>query len=82
MTFATIRQLLDLFMSSDWTSYLADYGRDSVKYIRVKPSVAANLLEKVMEGERRIVNSRGATQATKDRRKLLETVIKQLRNLP
>lgn len=57
MTFAHLRQLLDLVMTPDWTTYLAE--RDSTtltssdggsgtrsKYGRVKASDAAVLLEK------------------------------------
>ena len=47
ITFADLRQLLDLFTSSDWSSYLADFGRDGRnKYIRVQPQTAVALLEK------------------------------------
>lgn len=46
MTFAQLRQLLDLVMASDWSAYLADYGRPASRYVRVKPNVAIGLLEK------------------------------------
>lgn len=39
-------QLLDLFMVWDWSTYLADYGQATSKYLRVNPSTALTLLEK------------------------------------
>lgn len=39
-------QLLDLFMVWDWSTYLADYGQPSSKYLRVNPATALALLEK------------------------------------
>ena len=46
MAFADVRQLLDLFLNSDWASYLAEYGQAKSKYVRVQPHVAISLLEK------------------------------------
>ncbi|XP_062988939.1 exocyst complex component 6 isoform X2 [Elgaria multicarinata webbii] len=46
LAFIDLRQLLDLFMVWDWSTYLADYGQPSSKYLRVNPSTALALLEK------------------------------------
>ena len=46
MSFIELRQLLDLFLSWDWSSYLADYGSENSKYLRVNPGTALTLLEK------------------------------------
>lgn len=46
MTFASLRQLLDLVMKADWSTYLADYGKEASKYSRVKASTAIVILEK------------------------------------
>ena len=46
MTFASLRQLLDLVMKADWPTYLADYGRETSKYARVPASSAIIILEK------------------------------------
>ncbi|VDM44459.1 unnamed protein product [Toxocara canis] len=46
MTFASLRQLLDLVMKADWPTYLADYGKEESKYSRVKASSAITVLEK------------------------------------
>ena len=46
LSFVELRQLLDLFLSWDWSSYLADYGSGNSKYLRVNPGTALTLLEK------------------------------------
>ncbi|RXM36267.1 Exocyst complex component 6 [Acipenser ruthenus] len=45
LAFIDLRQLLDLFMVWDWSTYLADYGQPTSKYLRVNPSTALALLE-------------------------------------
>ncbi|ETN73912.1 putative exocyst complex subunit Sec15 [Necator americanus] len=79
MTFAHLRQLLELVMSNDWTSYLAEYGQENGTYVRVSPSTATQLLEKMIEYEKK---SSGFFAINKgDRKKLLDTIIRQLRAL-
>ncbi|XP_076325912.1 exocyst complex component 6-like isoform X9 [Tachypleus tridentatus] len=46
MCFADFRQLLDLFMTWDWSTYFYDYGQENSKYLKVNPQVAVVLLEK------------------------------------
>uniref|UniRef100_A0A3Q2CNG6 Exocyst complex component n=1 Tax=Cyprinodon variegatus TaxID=28743 RepID=A0A3Q2CNG6_CYPVA len=46
LAFIDLRQLLDLFMVWDWSTYLADYGQPNSKYLRVNPATALALLEK------------------------------------
>jgi hypothetical protein len=46
MTFAHLRQLLDLVMNSDWSVYLAETGQKDSRYVRVRTTDAATLLEK------------------------------------
>ncbi|XP_023239955.1 exocyst complex component 6B-like isoform X3 [Centruroides sculpturatus] len=46
MCFVELRQLLDLFMTWDWSTYFHDYGQESSKYLRVNPQTAIILLEK------------------------------------
>ena len=46
LAFLELRQLLDLVIAWDWSTYLADFGQPSSKYLRVNPSSAINLLEK------------------------------------
>lgn len=83
LVFAELRQLLDLFLEQDWSGFLADHGQERSKYGRVTPGTAAALMEKVLEMERKGSGPGGLFAKTKDkdRRKLLETVLKQLRAL-
>ncbi|XP_015590281.1 exocyst complex component 6B isoform X1 [Cephus cinctus] len=78
--FAQLRQLLDLFMSWDWPTYFHDYGQDSSKYNLVTPNMAVLLLEKLRESDKKTVFS-VLKKSERDKKKLLETVLKQLRQL-
>ncbi|KAK5616103.1 Exocyst complex component 6B [Crenichthys baileyi] len=73
--------LLDLFTQWDWSTYLADYGRPTCKYLRVNPHTALTLLEKMKETSKKNVVLAQFKKADRDRQKLIDTVIKQLRNL-
>ena len=55
MCFSDLRQLLDLFVSWDWSTYLADYGQETSKYLRVQPQNALIILDKVKESEKKNV---------------------------
>ena len=46
MAFCDLRQLLDLFINWDWSVYLADYGKQQARYLRVQRHTAISLLEK------------------------------------
>ncbi|XP_018314391.1 exocyst complex component 6 isoform X2 [Mycetomoellerius zeteki] len=78
--FSQLRQLLDLFMSWDWPTYFHDYGHDSSKYDLVTPNMAVLLLEKLKESDKKTVFS-VLKKSERDKKKLLETVLKQLRQL-
>lgn len=78
--FSQLRQLLDLFMSWDWPTYFHDYGHDSSKYNLVTPNMAVLLLEKLKESDKRTVFA-VLKKSERDKKKLLETVLKQLRQL-
>ncbi|XP_043581343.1 exocyst complex component 6B isoform X2 [Bombus pyrosoma] len=78
--FAQLRQLLDLFMSWDWPTYFHDYGHESSKYHLVSPNMAVLLLEKLKESDKKTVFS-VLKKSERDKKKLLETVLKQLRQL-
>uniref|UniRef100_A0A6M2DPL4 Exocyst complex component n=1 Tax=Xenopsylla cheopis TaxID=163159 RepID=A0A6M2DPL4_XENCH len=80
--FADIRQLLDLLLSWDWPAYFHDYGKDSPqrRYERVKPLDALCVLDKVREADKRTMFS-VLKKSERDKRKLLETVLRQLRQL-
>ncbi|KAG9345801.1 hypothetical protein JZ751_008946 [Albula glossodonta] len=46
LSLSCLCMLLDLFTQWDWSTYLADYGRPTCKYLRVNPHTALALLEK------------------------------------
>ena len=46
MAFCDLRQLLDLFINWDWSVYLADFGKQQARYLRVQRHTAISLLEK------------------------------------
>ncbi|XP_021123887.1 exocyst complex component 6 isoform X8 [Anas platyrhynchos] len=85
LAFIDLRQLLDLFMVWDWSTYLADYGQATSKYLRVNPSTALTLLEKVHRGMRDSSKKNNIfaqfRKNDRDKQKLIETVVKQLRSL-
>ncbi|XP_073209982.1 exocyst complex component 6 isoform X10 [Lepidochelys kempii] len=85
LAFIDLRQLLDLFMVWDWSTYLADYGQPTSKYLRVNPSTALTLLEKVHRGMKDTSKKNNIfaqfRKNDRDKQKLIETVVKQLRSL-
>lgn len=81
LAFSDLRQLLDLFTQWDWSTYLADYGKPSCKYLRVNPHTALALLEKMRETGKKNMILAQLRKTDRDRQKLIDTVIKQLRNL-
>ncbi|XP_078499529.1 exocyst complex component 6 isoform X1 [Lissotriton helveticus] len=81
LAFIDLRQLLDLFMVWDWSTYLADYGQPSSKYLRVNPSTALTLLEKIKDTNKKNNIFSQFRKNDRDKQKLIETVVKQLRSL-
>ena len=82
MCFSDLRQLLDLFVSEDWSTYLADQGQSKSKYLRVPPQTALTLLEKLKESENRnVFQSITMNKKGKDKKRLIDTVYKQLKTL-
>ncbi|XP_026683754.1 exocyst complex component 6 [Diaphorina citri] len=78
--FAHLRQVLDLLMAWDWPTYFHDYGQEDTKYQYVNPNTAIILLEKLREADKKSVFS-ALKKSERDKKKLLETVLKQLRQL-
>lgn len=78
--FAPLRQLLDLLLSWDWSTYFHDYGQETSKYSHVKPTTAIIVLEKLKEADKKSVFS-VLKKSERDKKKLLETVLKQLKQL-
>ncbi|KAM9500134.1 exocyst complex component 6B isoform 2-T2 [Clarias gariepinus] len=81
LAFIDLRQLLDLFTQWDWSTYLADYGRPTCKYLRVSPHTALALLEKMKDTNRKNNMFAQFRKNERDKQKLIDTVVKQLRNL-
>ncbi|XP_062858751.1 exocyst complex component 6 isoform X4 [Trichomycterus rosablanca] len=81
LAFIDLRQLLDLFMVWDWSTYLADYGQPTSKYLRVNPSTALALLEKMKDTNKKNNIFSQFRKNDRDKQKLIETVVKQLRSL-
>ncbi|XP_069488400.1 exocyst complex component 6B [Ambystoma mexicanum] len=81
LAFIDLRQLLDLFIQWDWSSYLADYGKPTCKYLRVNPTTALILLEKMKETSRKNTVFAQFRKNERDKQKLIDTVAKQLRSL-
>ena len=79
MCFSDLRQLLDLFVSWDWSTYLADYGQETSKYLRVQPQNALIILDKVKESEKKSFFP--MNKKDKDKKRLVDTVYKQLKSL-
>ena len=78
------RQLLDLFVSWDWTTYFADFGKtEGNKYARVPPATALCLLDKVKEAdkEKSVFGGINLNKKDRDKAKLREVVHKQLKSL-
>lgn len=80
MYFTKLREILDLFTTWDWPTYFHDYGQDNNKYAQVKPDVALALVEKLKEGEKKTMFT-VLKKSERDKKKLLETVSKQLKQL-
>uniref|UniRef100_A0A8D2ZGT2 Exocyst complex component n=1 Tax=Scophthalmus maximus TaxID=52904 RepID=A0A8D2ZGT2_SCOMX len=81
LAFSDLRQLLELFTQWDWSTYLADYGKPTCKYLRVNPHTALVLLEKMRETSRKSNVFAQFRKTDRDRQKLIDAIIKQLRNL-
>ncbi|XP_044518970.1 exocyst complex component 6B isoform X3 [Gracilinanus agilis] len=81
LAFIDLRQLLDLFTQWDWSTYLADYGQPTCKYLRVNPVTALALLEKMKDTSRKNNMFAQFRKNERDKQKLIDTVAKQLRGL-
>ncbi|CAG0884938.1 unnamed protein product, partial [Darwinula stevensoni] len=80
MCFADLRQLLDLFLSWDWSTYFHGLGKENSKYLRVSPSVSLMMLERIKAAESRPIFS-NLKRSERDRKKLMDAVHKQLKQL-
>lgn len=76
--FLRLRQLLDLLMTWDWSTYFHDFGQENSKYEHVNPNTAIILLEKLTDNKTMFSVLK---KSERDKKKLLDTVLKQLRQL-
>lgn len=81
LCFAELRQLLDLLLSWQWSTYIADYGKQESKYLRVNPQNALMILEKIKEADKNRNIFSSLKKNERDKKKLIDTVIKQLKQL-
>lgn len=78
--FLEVRQLLDLLILEEWSAYLHDYGKEENRYYLVQPATIIIVLEKMREADKKTMFS-VLKKSERDKKKLLETVLKQLRQL-
>lgn len=78
--FEVVRQLLGLLIQEEWSIYLHDYGKPDNRYNLVQPSAIIIVLEKIREADKKNVFS-VLKKSERDKKKLWETVLKQLKQL-
>lgn len=76
--FSELRQLLDLLMAWDWSTYFHDFGQENSKYEHIKPNTAIAILEKLTDNKNMFSVLK---KSERDKKKLLDTVLKQLKQL-
>lgn len=76
--FSELRQLLDLLMTWDWSTYFHDFSQENSKYGYVNPNTATTILEKLSDNKTMFSVLK---KSERDKKKLLDTVLKQLRQL-
>ncbi|KAL8624105.1 hypothetical protein ACOMHN_036108 [Nucella lapillus] len=82
LAFCDLRQLMDLFINWDWSVYLADFGKQQARYLRVHRHTAISLLEKLNNADKKKNNLFTSLKKNeRDKKKLVDTVLKQLRGL-
>uniref|UniRef100_A0A336KYV7 Exocyst complex component n=1 Tax=Culicoides sonorensis TaxID=179676 RepID=A0A336KYV7_CULSO len=78
--FAQVRQLLDLLILEEWSVYLHDFGKPDNRYSLVLPVTVIAVLEKIREADKKTMFS-VLKRSERDKKKLQETVLKQLKQL-
>lgn len=76
--FARLRQLLNLVISADWNAYFHDFGQEGSKYPNLPPATVEKLLEKLTDNKNMFSVLK---RSERDKKKLLDTVLKQLKQL-
>ncbi|KAJ8985081.1 hypothetical protein NQ317_019765 [Molorchus minor] len=82
--FGKLREILDLFISWDWPTYFHDYAQETSKYKKSQPRDCHHFVRKInfklKEGDKKTMFT-VLKKSERDKKKLLETVLKQLRQL-
>lgn len=78
MAFAELRQLCDLFLDGDYTTYMSDMGKQQNKYLRVTTATALSVIDKLREYDRKKMVF--ALKKT-DKQKLRDMFAKNLRQV-
>lgn len=74
--FAELRQICDLFLYEDYSTFMADMGKQQNRYLRVTTAVALNVVDKLRENDRKKFALKKS-----EKQKLRDTFAKSLRNL-
>ncbi|XP_055919345.1 exocyst complex component 6 [Eupeodes corollae] len=78
--FLHVRQLLDLLIMEEWSSYLHDYGKSENRYYMVEPTTVVIILDKMREADKKTMFA-VLKKSEREKKKLRETVQKQLKSL-
>lgn len=80
--FAQVRQLCNLLLEEEWSAYLHDYGTKTAEnaYSQVQPGHVIVVLEKIREADKKTMFAM-VKKSERDKKKLHDTVLKQLRQL-
>lgn len=79
MAFAELRQLCDLFLYEDYSTYISDMGKQQNKYLRVTTATALIVVDKLREYDRNSKSVLSALKGKNDKQKLRDTFAKNLR---
>lgn len=78
MAFAELRQLCDLFLYEDYSTYMSDMGKQQNKYLRVTTATALIVVDKLREYDRK---KTVFALKKNDKQKLRDTFAKNLRQV-
>lgn len=78
MAFAELRQLCDLFLYEDYSTYMSDMGKQQNKYLRVTTVTALSVVDKLREYDRK---KSFIALKRNDKQKLRDTFAKNLRQV-
>lgn len=78
MAFAELRQICDLFIYEDYSTYMSDMGKQQNKYLRVTTATALIIVDKLRECDRK---KTVFALKKNDKQKLRDTFAKNLRQI-